>query len=63
MAQGGSWEKLKQDVDGQLVEVQSPLAACRTAPDSPRCHFLPVKAFQRDEIGFSAFVGSGPTNR
>jgi hypothetical protein len=32
-----TWEKLKQEVHGRLVEVKSPLAACRTAPEGPAC--------------------------
>jgi len=32
-----SWEKLKQQVGGQLISVQFPLAACQSASDSPSC--------------------------
>ena len=32
-----SWNKLKQIVGGRLVEVKSPVSACREAPDSPSC--------------------------
>ena len=32
-----SWEKLKQDVGGNLVKVESPLAACESASDSASC--------------------------
>src|SRR5258707_1780960 len=32
-----SWEKLRQDVGGNLVKVESPLAACESAPDSASC--------------------------
>lgn len=32
-----NWEKLKQQVGGRLIPVQSPLAACRTAFDSTTC--------------------------
>jgi hypothetical protein len=30
-----SWERLKQDVGGQLIEVQSPLAACHSVFTAP----------------------------
>src|SRR5208282_328006 len=32
-----SWEKLKQQVGGQLIPVQFPLSACQSASDSPSC--------------------------
>jgi FAD/FMN-containing dehydrogenase len=32
-----SWEQLKQDVHGHLIEVHSPLAACRKTPDGAAC--------------------------
>jgi len=32
-----SWEKLKQQVGGQLIPVQFPLAACQSASDSASC--------------------------
>ena len=32
-----SWEKLKQDVGGNLVKVESPLVACESASDSASC--------------------------
>lgn len=32
-----SWEKLKREVGGQLIEVQFPLAACSSSPGSPKC--------------------------
>ncbi len=31
------WEKLNQDVGGQLITVRSPLAACEGAPGSAAC--------------------------
>jgi FAD/FMN-containing dehydrogenase len=31
------WEKLKQDVGGRLIKVQSPLADCEGAPESAGC--------------------------
>ncbi|HLN26119.1 MAG TPA: FAD-binding oxidoreductase [Gemmataceae bacterium] len=35
-----SWEKLRQDVGGRLIEVKSPLAECRAAPQSAACREL-----------------------
>src|SRR5262252_7765846 len=35
-----SWDRLKQEVGGRLLEVKSPLAACRTAPKSAVCREL-----------------------
>src|SRR5258705_8310953 len=35
-----SWERLKREVEGRLIEVQSPVAACRNAPDSAECREL-----------------------
>jgi FAD/FMN-containing dehydrogenase len=32
-----TWEKLKQDVGGHLIKVESPLATCESAPDSAAC--------------------------
>ena len=32
-----AWEKLKQQVGGQLFPVQFPLAACQSAPESAAC--------------------------
>src|SRR5262245_15987165 len=32
-----SWDRLKRDVGGRLIMVQSPLVACRTRPGSPAC--------------------------
>jgi FAD/FMN-containing dehydrogenase len=32
-----SWEKLRQDVGGNLIKVESPLVACESAPDSAPC--------------------------
>src|SRR5260370_25631721 len=32
-----SWEKLKQDIGGNLVKVESPLAACHSASASASC--------------------------
>src|SRR5271167_2814862 len=35
-----SWEKLKQQVGGRLIPVQSPLAACQASSDSASCQAL-----------------------
>jgi len=35
-----SWERLKQQVGGRLIPVESPLAACRTSSDSATCQTL-----------------------
>src|SRR6266850_934176 len=35
-----SWERLKQEVGGRLIQVQSPLAACRDSPDGAACKEL-----------------------
>jgi hypothetical protein len=32
-----SWERLNQQVGGQLIKVKSPLSACDAAPDSAAC--------------------------
>jgi FAD/FMN-containing dehydrogenase len=32
-----SWNKLGRAVEGRLIKVNSPLSACREAPDSPEC--------------------------
>ncbi|MGH9452457.1 MAG: FAD-binding oxidoreductase, partial [Terriglobia bacterium] len=32
-----SWQKLKQAVGGHLIKVQSPVAACESAPDTASC--------------------------
>jgi hypothetical protein len=32
-----SWAKLKEEVGGRLIKVQSPLSACREAPDATAC--------------------------
>jgi FAD/FMN-containing dehydrogenase len=33
-----SWNRLNRLVEGRLIKVNSPLSACREAPDSPACH-------------------------
>jgi hypothetical protein len=32
-----SWDKLSRAVEGRLIKVNSPVSACREAPDSPAC--------------------------
>ena len=32
-----SWDELRQAVHGRLIKVQSPLAACQTAPEGAAC--------------------------
>jgi hypothetical protein len=39
------WKKLKQDVRGQLIRVESPLAACASGPDSTSCQEV-IKSLQ-----------------
>jgi FAD/FMN-containing dehydrogenase len=36
----GSWEELNRQVDGQLIRVQTPLAACADAADSTACQVI-----------------------
>jgi hypothetical protein len=33
-----SWNRLRRVVEGRLIKVESPLSACRDAPDGPSCH-------------------------
>jgi FAD/FMN-containing dehydrogenase len=49
-----SWEKLKQAVGGRLLDVKSPLAACRNAPQGAACREL----FRRLENPY--YVGDEP---
>src|SRR2546426_9614572 len=35
-----SWERLKQEVGGRLIQVQTPVAACQNAPNSAGCREL-----------------------
>src|SRR5262245_52875408 len=35
-----SWNKLRREVEGRLIKVNSPLSACREAPDSSACKVL-----------------------
>src|SRR4029450_3889047 len=52
-----SWDRLSRDVEGRLVKVQSPLAACLEAPSSPSCAhvFKELKNpyFLGDEVGLT----------
>jgi hypothetical protein len=32
-----SWDRLNREVGGRLIKVESPLAACQVAPNSPAC--------------------------
>jgi FAD binding domain len=32
-----SWERLRQSIEGNLIKVESPFAACESAPDSASC--------------------------
>src|SRR5437773_273374 len=35
-----SWDKLNEDVGGQLIKLESPLAPCYAAPDAPACQVI-----------------------
>jgi FAD/FMN-containing dehydrogenase len=56
-----SWDQLRRGVDGRLVKVQSPLAACLEAPSSPECAhvFKELKNpyFLGDEVGLTQSLG------
>jgi FAD/FMN-containing dehydrogenase len=56
-----SWEQLGRDVEGRLLKVQSPLAACAQAPASPHCEqvFKRLKNpyYLRDEVGLTQSLG------
>jgi FAD/FMN-containing dehydrogenase len=49
-----SWEKLKAAVGGRLIELKSPLDACRSAPASPAC----AELFK--ELKNPYFIGDDP---
>jgi hypothetical protein len=49
-----SWEKLNQQVGGQLIRVTSPLALCVNAPNSSEC----VERIQ--EMKNPYFIGEQP---
>jgi hypothetical protein len=55
------WERLNKAVGGQLIKVQSPLAACATAPDSAACAevFKKLKNpyYLGDEVGLTQTLG------
>ena len=56
-----SWDRLRRDVGGRLVKVQSPLAACLKAPSSPDCArvFKKLKNpyYLGDEVGLTQSLG------
>ena len=56
-----SWDRLRRDVGGRLVKVQSPLAACLEAPSSPDCArvFKELKNpyYLGDEVGLTQSLG------
>src|SRR5204862_2679745 len=56
-----SWAKLNEDVGGRLVKVNSPLSACREAPDGRSCGdlFRELKNpyFIGDEVGLTQTAG------
>ncbi|TIX64510.1 MAG: FAD-linked oxidoreductase, partial [Mesorhizobium sp.] len=56
-----SWDRLNQEVGGQLEKVRSPLAACMEAPSSPRCTdvFKELKNpyYLGDEVGLTQTLG------
>ena len=56
-----SWAKLNEDVGGRLVKVNSPLSACREAPDGRSCGdlFRELKNpyFISDEVGLTQTAG------
>jgi FAD/FMN-containing dehydrogenase len=55
------WDRLNNDVGGQLIKVQSPLAACAAAPESPACEevFKRLKNpyYLGDEVGLTQTLG------
>jgi FAD/FMN-containing dehydrogenase len=55
------WEQLRRDVEGRLLKVRSPLAACAQAPASPHCDqvFKQLKNpyYLRDEVGLTQSLG------
>src|SRR5215218_4000959 len=56
-----SWEQLNQDVGGRLIEVESPLAACIEAAESPACAqvlaSLTNPYYLGDEVGLTQSLG------
>jgi FAD binding domain len=55
------WDRLRQDVGGRLVKVDSPLAACLEAPESAACAQI-FKALKNpyylgDEVGLTQTLG------
>jgi FAD/FMN-containing dehydrogenase len=56
-----SWDRLRREVGGRLVEVQSPLARCVEAPSSPSCarlfDQLKNPYYLGDEVGLTQTLG------
>src|SRR5262249_12812853 len=48
------WDKLREEVHGRLIEVKSPLAACRAEPESAAC----VQVFK--ELKNPYYIGDQP---
>jgi FAD binding domain len=55
------WERLRREVEGRLIEVRSPLAACVGSPDSARCAELFAHLrnpyYLGDEAGLTQALG------
>jgi FAD/FMN-containing dehydrogenase len=55
------WDRLSRDVGGRLIRVQSPLAACRDAPNGESCRHLFKELknpyFIGDEVGLTQTCG------
>jgi FAD/FMN-containing dehydrogenase len=56
-----AWDELSRQVDGRLIKVRSPLAACATAPSDPACAqtFKELKNpyYLGDEVGLTQSLG------
>src|SRR5271166_34698 len=56
-----SWDQLSRQVEGRLIKVRSPLAACVTAPSDPACAqtFKELKNpyYLGDEVGLTQSLG------
>ena len=56
-----SWDRLRRAVEGRLVEVRSPLAACAAAPSDPDCarlfDQLKNPYYLGDEVGLTQTLG------
>ena len=55
------WDRLSQDVDGDLIKVQSPLTVCMTEPSTPDCAAILKKLknpyYLADEVGLTQSLG------